>query len=373
MTSAKDVEEEYARSCNVPFAVLLPSGRAGILWALMAATSIDTRVIAPAFTCQVVHEAVIRASRQLNLTDIDESSFLMAEQELLAAVNGKRHGLILGEIYGYKYSANLIKKLTGKAALCIHDFAMSIPESRAYKDFNQKDFAIISFGIGKSMYSGWGAIGLTHSEPLVREIEDIRDRSLSQSTVLLKYKRTIEILARTLAHEDLLYGLTRKLKERFTSRRQEASSPCKHGSGVSNLIPLSKEWYLPSTQLDRMLAIINLEHREYYSQKRLTIARRYENNLQGAPGLVLAPLSNYPLSHYTIQVDSAKRDSIRTYLWKEGIDTGVLFPNSAYLGDKEGRNSRIASAKIINLPINTNLSSAEIDKICEKVLTKQEV
>ncbi len=52
------LEEVYAEVSGCAEAVWLPLARAGICWALRAAIGEQTKVVAPAFTCESVHEAI---------------------------------------------------------------------------------------------------------------------------------------------------------------------------------------------------------------------------------------------------------------------------------------------------------------------------
>jgi dTDP-4-amino-4,6-dideoxygalactose transaminase len=368
-STVQEVEEGYAKSCELCSGILLPSARVGILWALKVAGSENLTVLAPAYTCQVVHEASVRALGPYEFIDADTSTFLM-DGKAVRLASRKRNALILSEIYGYKYDISQIRTVDSLSDICIHDAAMSIPMPKAFKSFQEKDFVVISFGIGKSMYSGWGAIGLTNNEGLAGNIRDMRDRFVSGEKMSLTYRRGIEILLRTAANESLFYGLSRNVSEHVFGRaREKKLCECKP-LGVDSIMlsECGREWYLPSTSLDRFLCMINLRYREHYARRKLRIAERYEENLRGIAEIRLPHRTDSPMSHYTIRVDAPKRESIRKCMYKSGVDTGVLFPFSLYLPERGFPKTRAISAQIINLPMNINLSVCEVDQICEKLI-----
>jgi len=369
--NVEQVESKFVEALKVPYAVLLPSARAGICWALKTAIEPGTKVICPVYTCNVVHEAVVRAGGQLHLIDTQENDFLM-EQATLSSAQMGNYATVLCEIYGYTYDLSAIMKKTENTPLVrIIDMAMTVPDSELTKRLQDNDIGFLSFGIGKCMYSGWGGMCFTKNKALANEVRKIRDLSLTQNNLLVFFKRSLNILLRTLAHEQVLYGFSRKVKDievhvkRRNQYKKKNDCMLRWKSGEH----LSPEWFVPSTCLDRNLICYNLKRAEYYYNRRISLASRYRHNLEGVAGLILPEVSDFPLSHYTIRVNTGIRCCLREYLWKQGIDIGMLFSFPKYVSKDDHPNASKIAAEVVNLPLDPCLSFDDVDWICEN-LTK---
>jgi len=355
-SSVEAVEEAYAQAFNL-HAVLLPSARAGICWALRAVVSSETSIIGPAYTCQVVHEAMARSAGRLELIDTEANSFLMNPASL-AVEPGENCAVVLCETYGCSYEAYGISDVP---RMRIIDAAMTVPTPQLFKRAKDKDCIILSFGIGKCMYAGFGGIAVSKNRYLIDEIRNLRDAYLSEETLLLLIRRGAEIGLRALAHTRLLYGLLYKC-------RRPPSDPTTFPPTWTGDRSLSKEWYLPSTYFDRRLALHNLENRTEFAERRIELACRYHQNLKGVDGVSLPCSSRYAMSHYTIRVSAKVRDVIRTALWSLGVDAGTLFRFPSYLvGDRYPNAKRIGS-EVLNLPLDARLTFEDVDYISDCVI-----
>jgi dTDP-4-amino-4,6-dideoxygalactose transaminase len=354
--SVETVEEAYAGAFGLP-AVLLPSARAGICWALRATVSSDASIIGPAYTCQVVHEAMARSAGRLELIDTDANGFLMSPSSLTAKL-GKDCALVLCEIYGCSYEAYT---LSDEPRIRIIDAAMTIPTPQLCERVKDKDCVILSFGIGKCMYAGYGGIVMSKNRSLLDEIRTQRDVYLSKETLSLFIRRGIEISLRTLAHTRLLYGVLCKFRRPSVDLTTFPSTWAGNSS-------LSTEWCLPSTYLDRQLVLYNLLNRADLVEQRVRHAQRYRQNLHGVAGVSLPSPSRHAMSHYTIRVFANARDAIQADLMSLGVDAGKLFKFPAYLaGDRYPNASRV-SGEVLNLPLDACLTDEDVDYISECVI-----
>lgn len=366
----EDIENKFAETFKVPYTLLLPSARAGISWALKTAIEPGAKVICPVYTSEVVHEAVVRAGAQLHLIDTQENGFLMEQAALSSAQTGD-YPVVLCEIYGYTYNLSDMEQNTRNTpTIRIVDMAMTVPGPQLIERLRENDLGFLSFGIAKCMYSGWGGMCFTRNKALAGEIRKIRDLSLNPDNLLFSFKRSLNILLRTLAHERVLYGLLRKVKDievRVKSRNHyEKKENCmlRWQKGED----LSPEWFAPSTRLDRRLVCYNLEHAEYYWNQRISLAARYHDNLKAAAGIILPPVSAFPLSHYTIRVNSGIRLQLRKYLYSRGIDTGASFAIPQYICKDDYPNAAAIASEVLNLPLSPYLSLNDIDYISENLI-----
>lgn len=357
--SVVQAEDLCASTCGIPHAVLLPSARAGICWALRAAVARDTPVIGPAYTCQAVHEAMARSGGRLSLVDADPNTFLM-DLVTVAARQSGTHAILLSEIYGYSYGD---RRSDGGAPLIrIFDTAMTVPNPAIFERLQGNDVAVTSFGPGKCVYAGWGGMALTRDRSLAAEIRTQRDAHMRQHHSLMAVRQGAEIFFRTLAHTRVLYGLLQGFR---TPPDYLATMPGTWSADMS----LTKEWDTPSTNLNRRLICRNVEHAAELGQQRRVLAARYRENLSGLRNMAVPPISSFAMSHYTIRVPSEHRDAVQASLRRSGIDTGRLFKFPGYLSKTDFPNAAAIASEVLNLPLDACLTGEDVEYISECVMT----
>jgi dTDP-4-amino-4,6-dideoxygalactose transaminase len=364
-----DVEEAYARAFGMPHAVLLPSARAGICWALKATIEKGTRVICTAYTCRVVWEAIARSGGQLHLVDIKENSFLMDEDAIKVAQIGN-YAIVLSEIYGYTYDLSQITlQPTNTQKIRIVDMTMTVPTAEHFVRLDESDFAVISFGAGKCMYAGWGGIGFTRDTKLASSVKNIRNQTLLRPGMAQVLKRSLRMLALNLMYERFAYGFLKKIKDaRQLIRERVHPHPTDPSLHLSWEKPPSKEWFLPTTYVDRSLMLYNLEQADRYIEHRRSLADRYERSLRGTACLVCPEIPPYTLSHYAVIVKPAMRPLLVNYLLKAGIEVSTLFDFPKSLPKREFPHASKTASEILNLPLYTNLCFGDIDRISESLV-----
>ena len=364
----REVEEAFAAGCGISHAVWLPSGRAGITWALQAAAGPGSAVACAAYTCKVVHEAVIRSGLPMRLVDAGPEGFL-ADGAALVGKGGA--AVILCELFGHTYDlAHLASLAPSPPRLRIVDMATMVPLPEVVGRLAASDFAVVSFGIGKSMYAGWGAMGLTRDGALAAQVRARRDEAVQPGGAALALRRGLVMALRTAVQHRALYRAAKDtalaigwLRRRIHGVEPAAALPDRWAEGRG----LDAEWFAPATGLDRALIVRNLAWAAEFSRRRLALAERYRAALDGARGVVLPPASPYALSHFTVRVPSDARPVLVRALWRAGVDVGTLYEFPDYL-DREAFPSaaRIAS-EVVNLPLSVNLSDGDAGRIADVV------
>lgn len=366
--TVEQVEQAYAQAYRIPYAVLLPSCRAGICWALKAKVVRETPVLCTAYTCAVVREAVIRSGGQLHLIDVQKDSFLMDEAAVKSAQVGN-YAIVLCEIYGYTYDLSQVtRQATTAPAIRIVDMAMTVPTKEHFERLTDSDFAVTSFGAGKCMYAGWGGMGFTRDKALADKVREMRESFVSPCTLLLLFKRSLRMIAKNISNAPITYGFLKRMIDAKRSMWQR-SVP---GSSVSTIHsaaqkPASSEWYLPTTYVDRSLMLYNLEHIDQYCEHKKTLARRYHDNFDGTHEVIRPDASIYALSHYPIRVKSDIRPLLKKYLSDAGIDVATLYFFPASLSESDYPNTSRITCEVLDLPLYVRLSLDDIDWICENV------
>jgi len=370
-------EEAHATASGCAEAVWLPSARAGIAWALRAAITPETKVIGPAFTCSVVHEAMVRSGGRPQIIDAARDSFGMESMALRTACGGD-HALVLSEPYGHTYDlGQLAQRAASTPRIRIVDSAMAVPHRSLFDRLRGNDFAVVSFGAGKNTYAGWGAMGFTRDAALAAEVRNLRDALAAPRDLKLTLKRAASIGLRTAAQNPLVFSAARKLWYQASALRSKpsppkAAAPSPSTTGFptawSDTKTYSPEWRLPSTHVDRGLALRNLELAETVHAKRLELARRYHTNLASVKGLILPPVSPFALSHFTVRVNAGIRSRLKDQLLRRGVYTISLWAFNAHLNPQEFPNAYRLCWEVVSLPLSPWMSVRQVDEVCEVLI-----
>jgi dTDP-4-amino-4,6-dideoxygalactose transaminase len=365
-----DLEMSYAESLAVPQAVLLPSVRSGILMILKAMTTPDSLVVGPAYTCGVVHQAMHLSGARLRFVDPAFGQFLMAEADILAAVEPDAC-LVLSELYGIPYSDNLLRGIEdARPRVRILDMAMSIPDPARLNHLQARDVALFSFGMNKCMYAGGGGIACLKDGNLAEQMREIRDASIAEDSRMSRLCNQLGILARVCIRTRPLYRLGtavaatwRRGRARKVGRNAAAAPPAGAAPAA-----LSAEWTRPMSPFNRKLALYDLRHAETSKGLRRRQAETYAACLNGSNVLSGVAVAALPESHFPIRVEATLRERVREYLEKHGICTAIEFPFPPGLNRHSVPNALKASEEVITLPMGENLTLDEVKMISKCVL-----
>ena len=137
-----------------------------------------------------------------------------------------------------------------------------------------------------------------------------------------------------------------------------------------------------NSRLDTMQAAIlkvKLPHLDRYSDARNQVADRYDAAFNGHTHIKIPVRSNYSthaFHQYTIQVEGASRDELKSYLAERGVPSMVYYPlalhqQEAYkeLGFKNGDFpvSESLCLKVLSLPIHTEMKEEDQEHIIQTI------
>lgn len=354
--SVEDLETAYARWLQVSHTVWIPSARYGIARSIQQQLTNDGTVYCPAFNCGAVFHAAEETGRPIEFVDCAADSFL------IDTTGRPKSGsaVILSEMFGQRFSQkSLLQPLASQSDMRIFDMAMSIPTAADMLRMRERDVTVLSFGLGKSLFAGWGGLAATHSSHVARALRQQRDQDLHPASFLKQSISHAKIWARTAAHQPSVYGPLRR------SRRQRSGA-----SSETHFSNMTHEWLRSTTSLNRQLAFGNLRQADTWADQRRQLSEQYLHQLQPVADRIQLPAASVnALSHFCVRVPSAAREAIVEQLWKCNTDAGTLFPfpiNFCSPGDFP--NAHQASCEIINLPVSNQLSTAQVRHITEAVV-----
>ncbi len=354
----EDIERLYQTSLNVGNAVWLPSARFGITNSIQLNVPKTGTVVCPAFNCGAVFHAASECGLPVQFADCQQSSFLLDTSTKPVSDSA----VILSEMFGQRFSvAELSQPLVSEAACRVFDMAMAIPTPQDMQRMKDADVTVLSFGLGKSLYAGWGGMALTHCRDTATELRRLRNAALRPAGVLSRTKWNAQLIARTAAHQPVIYRQLRELKQRKNGDQNSAEE--------SAFTRQSHEWHRPPTGYSATKSVENWNNTEQFSERRRQLCHEYSRQLGEAAVHIQLPESTHAaLSHYSIRIHEHHRIPLRQHLWNNGIDVGTLFPFPEHLcSPSDFPNASSASKEVLNLPLSNQLTTEDVTKICNSI------
>ena len=359
--AVEDLERAYEARLGIEHAIWLPSARYGITRSIQIACSDDVTVVCPVFNCGAVFHAARETLREVRFVDTAEHSFLMDLHEAPAAEGS---AVILSEMFGHRFDElRLRNSAVSAAAIRVFDLAMGIPTPGDMQRMQQNDVTVASFGIGKSLYAGWGGMAFTKSDDMAAQLRQRRSNDLSKMNLRQRVSTWARMAARTIAHEPAVYKHLRSRPD------QPPSSSANSSSAFS---PETHEWRRPWNQLHLQLAFRNFAALDQTIEKRNRLAKVYRTELAEVIGDQTAMAETHDaLSHFSVRVPAERRNAIRQTLWDAGYDVGTLFPFPTHLANVDQfPHAACAAAEILNLPLSCQLTAADVQGIARIVRTE---
>lgn len=360
--SVEELAAGIAKQLEIAYAILLPSVRFGIWAGLRLTVPMGQTVAVPVLNCSAVHEAAIRSGLETVFVDCSDNSFLMDLRAM-----PKASAWVLSELYGQTYDL-----IAGPALrpFCILDMAMTIPERHLLDRLGPSDLGLFSFGLGKSIYAGWGGVALTRDGHLAKELgRMVRESCVKRATLWLKIERTFSLGTRVIAHLKPLYRLARKIQN-FRNRVPQMDGLKRPPDCWSQEATLGVEWRRLPVQPELKMIAYNFQHLAGNAASRRHLEAHYRSFLQGRPGVALPAASRGALSHFTIRIPASERAGIRGKLWRNGIDTGDIFGFPNYCDPGMYPHAFKASQELINLPMDHRVTVRNVQSIATLLQTE---
>jgi dTDP-4-amino-4,6-dideoxygalactose transaminase len=247
------------------------------------------------------------------------------------------------------------------------DMGSMAPTPRLFSRLAKGDWAVVSLGVAKCLYSGWGALGFTDDEALARDVRSIRSTHMRQERLGWTLLHAFKVTRKALLNQRRIYPWATRLRTSLSKLSQSKSigsaRVCADNMGLS-----AREWSEPMTFFDRKLAMRNLSILEKFQEIRMRIVRRYQELFSGASKIRQVQHPGECISHYVVRVESSVRERMRYSLFARGVDTGILYPYPSHLLPAAYPKSKTLSDEILNLPLHTGLCIEDVDFIASNAI-----
>ena len=319
-------DEEVAAYLGVRHAISCANGTDALHLALLAAgIGPGDEVITTAFTFIATAEAIRYVGAIPVFVDIDAQSLNIDTSLIRAAINDKTRAILPVHLFGQPANMSEIQALAGEFGLrVIEDCAQSFgAQYQGSTTGSLGDVASFSFFPSKNLGCyGDGGMVATMDDEIAALVRQYRNHGSSQQY-----------------HHDII-GYNSRLDE-----------------------------------LQAVILRIKLKHIDDYNAKRLAIAEKYNNRLEGSryetPRI---PQDRDHIFHqYTLLC--GERDSVREMLLASDIACAIYYPVPLHrqkaFADTEQPELPVTEAtasRCLSLPIFPEMTDAQVDAVCEALL-----
>jgi UDP-4-amino-4,6-dideoxy-N-acetyl-beta-L-altrosamine transaminase len=345
----KEFEERFADYTGAKYAVAVSNGTAALhLSALALKVDQNSKVITTPITFSATANCIRYCGGEVVFADIDPATALIdinKVQRLLASSSrGTYQGIIPVDFAGYPVNLEILRELADEYGLWILEDACHAPggyftDSRRIQ---QKcgngvyaDLSIFSFHPVKHITCGEGGMITTNNNDLYEKLLILRTHGITKNPELL--------------HEN-------------------------HGGWYYEMQELGYNYRLPD--INAALGISQLKRAEEGLERRIAIAKKYDQAFSHAGIQLIKPPGNYRHAYHLYVIQVANRKGLYDYLKKHLIFSQVHYipvhmqPYYYALGYKAEcfPNANAYYQKCLSLPMFPALTDEEQDFVIEKVL-----
>jgi len=326
--NVKSFEKEFAKYCGVKYAVAVGNGTDALYLALRACgIKKGDEVITSPFTFIATAEAITLNGAKPVFVDIKDDTFNINPDLIEGAITSKTKAIIPVHLFGQPANMDSIMRIAKKHKLIVIEDAAQAHGAKynGKKAGSMGDAGIFSFFPAKNLGAyGDAGIIVTNNKNIFEKSEMLRDHGRKE-----KYVHLIE-------------GINSRLDE-----------------------------------IQAAVLRIKLRHLNNWNALRRKNARIYDGLLKDIKGITTPKnFKNTEPIYYFYVIRSHKRDILKEFLKKSGIDTGIhypiplhLQPAYKYLGYKKGDfpNAEKVSKEILSLPIYPELTVKQIRFIAKSI------
>ena len=322
----KNFEKRFAKYLRVKYCIGVGNGLEALQISLMAlGVGLGDEVITTPISAVATTLAILAVGGKPTFVDTDENGLINVDL-IEQSITKKTKAILPVHLYGNPVNLEIIKKICEKNNLfLIEDTAQahgSMYNNRKLGSFGEIN--CFSFYPTKNLgaYGDGGAI-VTNNRKLANICQEIRDYGQGEKYIHSRY------------------GLNSRLDE-----------------------------------IQAAILNLKLKSLDRENLKRQTLAKRYIKNLSQISNLEIVKTKNITDSNFHLFViRTKKRDSLKKYLGKLGIQTSIHYPKTIPdqpLFNNQYKNIPIPAARnfvkqCLSLPLNSKMTTTEVDYICKSI------
>ncbi len=349
------------------YVIFTNSGRVAIKTVLdTIALPRDAEIIVPAYTCEVVPQAIIAGGYNVKFVDIDADTGNAGLIHFKRAYSSKTRVLVLTHIFGLMSDVEkIINWAKSKNIFIIEDAALalgSVYNNKPAGSFG--DVSIGSFNIGKQIMAFGGGWMATNDQRIYQKFQTILK---TKSPMSGGFKLILKTLAYIMLYHRWIYPWVYGFLNSYKTIGENSLNTS-----------VRERCYTELKKIDRLrLALINSQLKRFSDQirQRQELFDYYEKNLLQINSIEVLKrdrLCQPAPSHFSLLYKNKNIDNIVKQAHLKGIRIGRVFDYSCpakMTGDcSKFSNSQKIADSIINIPFFPGLNKAEQTYIINQLI-----
>lgn len=216
-----ELEKYFADSIGTDYAVVVGSGRAGIMYALLAmGFKPSSEVIIPDFSCEAVPISVLGARAMPVFCDVDPKSLNLDIGCLRDSITPRTRAVLVVHLYGIPVDVAPVREICEEKDLCLIEDAAQACGTR-FKGKRIGSFGDVGiFSFAKCTSVPYGGAITTNDGNLANRIRDLRNaRKVANPKMLLGRHKLLRLLLRSKTFRYLAPILSQRMKSSMGRRK----------------------------------------------------------------------------------------------------------------------------------------------------------
>jgi dTDP-4-amino-4,6-dideoxygalactose transaminase len=365
-----EFEAAVARRVGARYGLAFAYGRSAVIAVFKTLGLSQAEVIIPAYTCAVMAEAIVASGNKPVFVDIDLADYNMDVNALKAALTPQTRAIIVTHMFGYPADVNAVRRIVGdERMLILEDAALALRPFATGTISPAGDAALYSFGPGKQLYTINGGVIVTNSAGLYEQVKAYRDREMSRLPNSVWARRCAQMLTAYMA-------LSGSLEERLLKLKNVGPvKQVREATGLTR-VALPQDYAAAYANFQARVGLAQLQKLDVVLARTQAIAEFYHQQLQGVPGLSLAPVRpNSTYTYYSVRVERRDEIEFQQRMLDRGIEVGLNFNYALpqrqvyqpYARHHRYPMAEQAAREVVNLPSYAGLRWSEAQRIVDCV------
>jgi dTDP-4-amino-4,6-dideoxygalactose transaminase len=319
--------QAFSQWLGVPYAFGAFSGRSSFQLALEALElEKGAEILFPNFTFPVMPAVAKGLGYQPVFCGVDPGTFNAGPEQMEPRLTGKTRAIVATHLFGQPCPIREIVDLARKRQIrvledCAHACGVRV-DGRQVGTFG--DIGIFSFAEGKNMPCFGGGAIATADEAIARRAQAVLSKAPPPAKGEMTQK-AFSIAAKWLLTRPFLFGVTAYQALRLKLWLGQPLMDSAVGDELLDGFSGSNPRVVRLANLQASIGLLHLKTIDRFNEGARRNARILTEELNGTKGVKAphAPKGDHIYVYYPLVVDGGKRDELRRYLLRHGIDSKI--------------------------------------------------
>ncbi len=362
-----EFESAVAKRVGARYSVAFAYGRSAVVAILKAWNLDQAEIILPAYTCEVVAEAVVVSNNRPVFVDIGSTDYNMDLEAIRSVLTPRTRAIIATDLYGYPAHIRAVREIAGDGRILIIDDAANLgPVPLPREAERRADATLFSFSAGKHMYAVSGGVVVTDRFDLYEKIKAYREREMFGLPRKVLAKRLARLATGYMMLNAPLFAVWKGFNESSIMLRARSTLDLVH-------VSMPSDYATAFADLQGRVGMAQLRKFDSIRARSRDLAEYYDRELSDVPGIILPPARSGVICRpYTVLVERRDELGFRERMLDQGIEVGTSFDYvlpikeqyRRYANGDYPRAQRVAR-EVVNLPNYASLSGAGARRVVD--------